>query len=79
MIAQLFDSIHAISRTDWDSIYKTDYPFLRYDFLAALEDSQSVSEKSGWQIAHIRRLRSAEVNRFYARLLQNPFVRRICI
>jgi uncharacterized protein len=53
MIVQLIDSIHAISRTDWDSIYKTDYPFLRYDFLAALEDSQSVSEKVGWQVAHI--------------------------
>lgn len=53
MIIQLIHSIHQISRSEWASINTTDYPFMRYEFLAALEDSQSIGGKTGWQSAHL--------------------------
>jgi predicted N-acyltransferase len=53
MVIRFIHSIHQLSPAEWNGICKTDYPFLRYDFLAALEDSQSLGEKAGWGIAHI--------------------------
>lgn len=53
MIIRFIDSIHQLPPIEWDGICKTDYPFIQYAFLAALEDSQSVGKQSGWQTAHI--------------------------
>jgi predicted N-acyltransferase len=36
------DSIFAIGKEAWQSLSNTDYPFLRFEFLAALEDSQCI-------------------------------------
>lgn len=53
MNIQLIDSIHSVRSEDWDSLCNNDYPFIRYSFLAALEDSQSVGANTGWKIAHL--------------------------
>jgi predicted N-acyltransferase len=46
-------SINEINRRDWDSLCGEDYPFVRHDFLAALENSGAASVVSGWQPRHL--------------------------
>ncbi len=46
-------SISDISAADWNSIAGKDYPFLRHEFLAALELSNSASGATGWQAQHL--------------------------
>ena len=53
MNVRFIDDIHQISAEAWHSLVGTDYPFLRYEFLAALEESQSVGGESGWQPMHL--------------------------
>ncbi|MEX1032875.1 MAG: GNAT family N-acetyltransferase [Cellvibrionaceae bacterium] len=45
-------SIEHIGRENWASLCACDYPFLSYDFLAALETSGCTSARSGWQPHH---------------------------
>jgi len=46
-------SIDLITADAWNAICASDYPFLRHEFLAALEHSGSVGGKSGWQPYHL--------------------------
>jgi hypothetical protein len=47
------NSINAISADEWQATINTDSPFLRHAFLAALENSNSVSPQKGWQAHHL--------------------------
>ncbi|MFT5692899.1 MAG: putative N-acyltransferase [Oceanicoccus sp.] len=47
------NSITDISAQDWNSVVKSDYPFMRHEFLAAMELSQSACTKSGWTPQHL--------------------------
>ncbi|MGX5202039.1 GNAT family N-acetyltransferase [Aliikangiella sp. IMCC44632] len=47
------DSISAISPLDWNSLNHQGYPFARFEFLSALEESKVVGKESGWQVKHI--------------------------
>ena len=52
---KFIDSIHQCARADWQACLASqqiDYPFIQYDFLAALEDSNSCCEHTGWQPQH---------------------------
>ncbi len=51
--ATFLHSIHDIPAADWAELVGDDYPFLNHAFLAALEDSESVSKKSGWVPNHM--------------------------
>ena len=42
-----------IDRVTWNSICGTDYPFLRHEFLRALEHSGSVGADTGWRPHHL--------------------------
>lgn len=42
------DSITGISRADWDTLTGSEQPFLRHDYLAALETSGSIGPETGW-------------------------------
>ncbi len=53
MRAQFIDSIHEISAKDWNALCGIDYPFLRHEFFAALEESGSISQSTGWQSHHL--------------------------
>lgn len=53
MKAVFLDTITAIDADSWQQIVGTDYPFLRHDFLQALELSQSACSKTGWQPQHL--------------------------
>ncbi|MBO1324883.1 GNAT family N-acetyltransferase [Acetobacter sp. TBRC 12305] len=50
----LHDTIHAIPAAEWAACAGDDNPFVSHDFLSALEDSQSVSQKTGWLPRHVR-------------------------
>lgn len=52
MNVTFIDSIRCISKKSWESIAGRDYPFIRYEFLSALEDSGAVSSVTGWTPHH---------------------------
>ncbi len=52
MKARFIDSINSIEPNRWNHLAGTDYPFLRHEFLAALENSGSTTQKTGWQPHH---------------------------
>lgn len=53
MHLDFISSIHAISAEEWNALCATDYPFIRHEFFAALEDSGSTTAASGWQPHHL--------------------------
>lgn len=50
---KLFHEIKEIGAEHWNNQCVTDYPFSRYEFLYALEQSGSVTADTGWQPLHI--------------------------
>ncbi|MEH6402752.1 MAG: GNAT family N-acetyltransferase [Sneathiella sp.] len=46
-------SISDISEGDWNNCLDDDHPFVRHQFLKALEDSGSVSAETGWMPYHL--------------------------
>ena len=46
------DSINDISLDQWNDCVGLDHPFTRFEFLSALENSQSANTKSGWKPCH---------------------------
>ncbi len=46
-------AISQIDRQAWNKLAGESYPFMRHEFLSALEESGCVSEKTGWQPMHI--------------------------
>ena len=53
MQTRFIQSINDIDAADWNSLCRTDYPFLRHDFFAALENSGSTHRDNGWQPYHL--------------------------
>lgn len=47
------DSLERIDREQWNRVAGTDYPFTRYEFLHALEQSGAADRDSGWQPHHL--------------------------
>jgi len=45
-------SISDIKKTEWDSLLKNEYPFLKYDFLSSLEINKCVAPEKGWHPFH---------------------------
>ncbi|QJQ96077.1 MULTISPECIES: GNAT family N-acetyltransferase [Halomonadaceae] len=45
-------SIEALPRAGWNALVDDDHPFLRHEFLAALEGSGAVSPETGWVPRH---------------------------
>lgn len=46
-------SMTQVDADDWNNLAGTAYPFMRHEFLLALEQSGSVCEHSGWAGAHL--------------------------
>ncbi len=53
MKSVFLDSITDISAQDWNSVVNDDYPFMRHEFIAAMELSESACTKSGWKAQHL--------------------------
>ena len=43
MKIDFIDSIEKINKEDWDAVLRSKYPFLKYEFLKALEVTNCVS------------------------------------
>jgi hypothetical protein len=48
-----YDSIEAIPRAEWNRLADPDTPFLRHEFLAAMERHGCVGERFGWLSRHL--------------------------
>ena len=53
MEVKLIESMTEIDSSTWNHLTGTDYPFLRHEFLLALEQSGCVSPQTGWQPRHM--------------------------
>jgi predicted N-acyltransferase len=53
MKAVFLDSITDIDAASWQQVVGNDYPFLRHEFLAAMELSKSACSDTGWQAQHL--------------------------
>lgn len=50
---QFVPSILTIDPTQWNRLCPSDYPFIRHEFLAALETSKATCAQTGWQPHHL--------------------------
>lgn len=50
---RFIDSLFDVDPTQWNRIAGADYPFIRYEFLSALESSGATTAESGWQPQHV--------------------------
>jgi len=50
---RLLSSIADIPAAEWNAVCATDYPFIKHEFLGALEQSGAVSAEQGWIPQHI--------------------------
>ena len=53
MKIDFLDSIEKINKEDWDAVSSSKYPFLKYEFLKALEVTNCVSPEQGWTPLHL--------------------------
>jgi predicted N-acyltransferase len=53
MNIEFINDIKQVEATRWNQLSDTDYPFLRHEFLAALENSACVGKNSGWSPQHL--------------------------
>jgi len=51
--ARLLSSLQQVDADSWNGLTGTDYPFLRHEFLLALEQSGCTRADSGWQPCHV--------------------------
>lgn len=53
MKVQFIDSINQVSADTWDTLWASDYPFVKHHFLLALEQGKCTTHESGWQPHHL--------------------------
>lgn len=53
MRCQFISSINDVDAIIWNQLCGIDYPFLRHEFFAALENSGSTTKATGWQPHHL--------------------------
>lgn len=53
MKTRFLNSIFDIEPAAWDSLWRTDYPFIQHRFLATLESTACTTAESGWQPCHL--------------------------
>ena len=46
------DSLKKVKKEDWNSCVGSDHPFIQYEFLFALEKSESACTETGWKPYH---------------------------
>lgn len=61
MEVKVVSSIHSIGREAWNAVSGTDNPFLRFEFLAALETHQGVGQRFGWLPCYLTAYAGAEL------------------
>ncbi len=61
MELKVFSSINEIGREAWNAVSGTDQPFLRYEFLSALENNRCVGSRFGWLPRHLTAFEGANL------------------
>ena len=46
------DSLKKVKQEDWNACVDDDHPFIQYEFLFALEESESACSQTGWKPYH---------------------------
>lgn len=64
MQIKMINSMTQVDRLAWNHLAGEAYPFLRHEFLAALEQSGSVSGQTGWLPAHLLVMKDDELLAF---------------
>lgn len=57
---QFLSSVHQLPAERWNRLAATDSPFVRHEWMAALEDSDATSATTGWQPQHLLVQQSGE-------------------
>lgn len=50
---RLIDTVAAVNAEAWNALLENRYPFLRHEFLLALETSSSTGGETGWRAQHV--------------------------
>lgn len=50
MIRRIHDTLASLDAGAWNALVGTDYPFLRYEFLRALEETGCIGGETGWTL-----------------------------
>jgi predicted N-acyltransferase len=50
---EITPSLASVPASAWNSLHGTEYPFLRHEFLLALEETGCVGGDSGWEPCHL--------------------------
>lgn len=50
MRVRIHDTLTSLDAGAWNALAGTGYPFLRHEFLAALEETNCIGESTGWQL-----------------------------
>ena len=53
MQIRILESLSQISARQWNALVRANYPFLRYEFLRALEQHDCLGERTGWFPHHL--------------------------
>ncbi|WP_300320397.1 GNAT family N-acetyltransferase [Idiomarina sp.] len=53
MRAVVHSTITSIPKADWNRLFSSNYPFIQYDFLLALEQGGSLGPQRGWLPQHV--------------------------
>lgn len=53
MHIEVVDQISLVDKSAWNALLKDNNPFMRYEFLAGLEQCDCVCPQLGWQVQHI--------------------------
>jgi predicted N-acyltransferase len=61
MELKVVSSINAIEAAQWNKVAGTDNPFLRYEFLAALENHGCVGARHGWLPRHLAAFQNGQL------------------
>lgn len=61
MQIEFIDQIDALSQESWNNLCASGYPFVRHEFLSALERSGSLGEAAGWIPQHLVILEAGEL------------------
>lgn len=59
---EIIEKLSEVSAADWNALLSPDAsPFLKHEFLSALEETTCVGANTGWQIAHLALYRSKKL------------------
>ena len=53
MYCEIVDSLASVDASEWNALAGTDNPFVRFEFLRALEQNRCVGAHTGWQPQHL--------------------------